>query len=145
VKGQFTGDFDLDDWRINPSVSVVYFEENQQAYTDTLGIDIFGQTVKLGRATFGPTFSKTFKFTEEVDLTPNFKLRGVWDFEKTDIVNLNTGLALGTDDLRARTEAGFTADFGSGTSLGLDGFYDGIGAENFEAYGVKINVNFAFD
>jgi uncharacterized repeat protein (TIGR01451 family) len=145
LKGQFTGDFDLDDWRLNPSVAVIYFEEKQQAYTASLGIDIFGQTVKLGRATFGPQFSKTYKVSEKTNLTPNFSLKGVWDFDKTDIVNLNTGLALGTDDLRARTEAGFTANFNSGTSLGLDGFYDGIGAKNFEAYGVKLHMNFAFD
>lgn len=145
LKGQFTGDFDLDAWKIYPSLAVIYFEEDQKSYTDSLNIEIGSQTVKLGRATFGPRISKTFAYSDKVNVIPNLSVRGIWDFTKTDIVNLNTGLSTGTDNLRARTEAGLTALFESGTSLRLDGFYDGIGSESFEAYGVKINVSFELD
>ncbi len=145
LKGQFTGDFDIDAWKIYPSLAVIYFEENQQAYTDSLDIEIGSQKVKLGRATFGPRISKTFAYNEKVSFIPNLSVRGIWDFTRTDILNINTGFASETDKLRARTEAGFTALFESGTSLRLDGFYDGIGAESFEAYGVKINVSFELD
>ena len=41
-------------WRISPMGSIIYFEDEQERYIDTLGNTITGQTVSLGRLTFGP-------------------------------------------------------------------------------------------
>ncbi len=142
LKGQLTGEFEVNDWRINPNMAVIYFEEDQKAYTDSLGINIPGQTVNLGRVTFGPRFSKTFEQSEKMSLTPSLNLRGIWDFEQAKIFNLDTGLANGASEFRARTEARITANFANGARLSLDGFYDGIGATGFEAYGIKFGIGF---
>ena len=144
LKGQLTGDLTLDDWQFNPGLAVIYFEDKQKAYTDSLNINIPGQTISLGRATMGPRFSKTFDL-DTMRLTPSFEMRGVWDFDQAQIVSLDSGLAQSTDELRMRTEFGLMSTFQSGTSLSLDGFYDGIGASNFEAYGVKANLSLSFD
>ena len=144
LKGQLTGDLYVDDWNFNPGLAVIYFEDEQKAYTDSLGINISGQTVSLGRATFGPQFSKSFKYGG-TQIRPSFEVRGVWDFDQADILIIDTGLAQSTDSLRARSEAGLTTIFESGTTLSLDGFYDGIGASNFEAYGFKINLGLTFE
>lgn len=140
LKGQATGDFSLKGWSINPSVAVIYYEETQEAYTDSLNIDIPEQTVALGRATFGPRVSKTFETSKGLSVTPSLGVRGVWDFEQADIVDLNTGFAVGTNELRARMEAGVSADLAGGTNISAEGFYDGIGAESFEAYGVTFGI-----
>ncbi|NNE59135.1 MAG: DUF11 domain-containing protein [Hellea sp.] len=145
LKGQFTGDFMLDDWRFNPNLSVIYFEEDQKAYVDSLNIMIPEQTISLGRMTFGPRFSKTFRQGGTTSITPNFGLRGIWDFQQADILNLNTGLATGTDKLRARAESGLTFGFGGDTRLTFVGFYDGIGATNYEAYGGKVGIYFPIE
>ncbi|MBL4870694.1 MAG: autotransporter outer membrane beta-barrel domain-containing protein, partial [Robiginitomaculum sp.] len=142
LKGQLTGDLTVNDWRVNPNIAVIYFKETQKAYTDGLGINIPEQTVKLGRVTFGPRFSKSFEQDNNMTLTPSLNVRGVWDFEQAQILNLATGLANGTGKLRARTEVGLAATFSNGTRVSLDGFYDGIGASDFEAYGLKIGVGF---
>ena len=142
LKGQFTGDFKLDNWDISPSVSVIYFEDEQQSYTDSLNILIPEQTVSLGRVVFGPRLSRTYVHDKRISITPNFNFRGIWDFEEAQIVNLDTGSFLNSDGLRGRFESGLLFSFPSGTRLGFDGFYDGIGAANFESYGLKLNVNF---
>lgn len=144
LKGQLTGDFKIDDWQFHPGLALTYFEDRQQAYTDSLGINISATTVSLGRATFGPRFSKSF-LSGKTRLQPSFEIRGVWDFDQAEILIIDSGLTQQTDALRARTEAGFAAIFESGTSLSIEGFYDGIGASNFEAYGGKINLGLTFD
>ena len=67
--------------------------------------------------------------------------KGLWDFQTADLVNLETGLAAaGTTDLRARTETGITVRTINGVTLGFEGFYDGIGASNYDAYGGSAKV-----
>jgi|GEM_PF-1063801 len=142
LKGQFTGEFDWDDWRVNPNLSVIYFEEDQKAYVDSLNIAIPSQTINLGRVTFGPRFSKTFKQGINSTITPSLGIRGIWDFESAEVLDLTSGLPTGTDQFRARIEPGITIGLDGGTRLILDGFYDGLGADDYEAYGGKVGVSF---
>lgn len=141
AKGQLTGDFTVDDWNIHPALSVTYFQEEQETYTDSLGIVIPDQTVELGRLTFGPRFSKEFQRKSGMTLSPSFNFRGVWDFEQPEILDINTGLGTSTDELRARTEFGITSRMPNGLRLTLDGYYDGIGTSEYESYGTRLGFN----
>lgn len=143
VKGQFTGDFSRGNWHFAPHVGILYFEEKQKAYTDSLSISIPGQTVSLGRMTFGPKVRYNFKAQDGTLISPHLGLKGIWDFQKADIADLDTGAPTNSNDnLRARIEGGITASFANGWSLDGQGFYDGIGTNNLEAYGgsVKLRV-----
>ena len=75
-------------------------------------------------------------------ISPHLGIKGIWDFDKAEIVNLTSGLAAGSDNLRARVEGGITVQLPNGWSLSGDGFYDGIGTSDLEAYGgsVKLRV-----
>jgi outer membrane autotransporter protein len=141
VKGQFTGDFSMGNWHFAPHVGILYFEEKQKAYTDSLSVSIPGQTVSLGRMTFGPKVSYNFKAQDGTLISPHLGLKGIWDFQKADIVDLDTGAPTNSNDnLRARIEAGITASFANGWSLDGQGFYDGIGTNNLEAYGGSVKL-----
>ena len=140
ARGQFTGDFTIGSWNFAPSVGVIYFEENQKAYVDALNIAIPGQIVSLGRLTFGPQFSTNFQTPGGTVIAPHMSLTGIWDFKKAEIVDLATGLASGTDDLRARFEGGVSIQMPNGWGLNGAGFYDGIGASNFKAYGGSLRL-----
>jgi outer membrane autotransporter protein len=142
LKSQFTGDFRVNDWNVNPNLAVIYFQEDVDGYRDSLGIDISDQKVSLGRVTFGPRVSKTFETNTKTTLTPTLSVRGIWDFEQADIVNLDTGLATATGAFRARTEAGLAIGLPGGASLTLDSFYDGIGQDDYEAYGGLFGISF---
>lgn len=144
LKGQVTGDFDVDDWTINPNLAVIYYSETQKAYADSYGIEIPDQDIALGRMTFGPRVSKTFSTKGKTTVSPHFGVKGIWDFEKAQVRNLTSGRSSDTDTLRARAEGGINIGFSNGNRLSLDGFYDGVGASDYEAYGVKSTLSLAF-
>ena len=145
VSGTLTGDFKMSGWRFSPHVGVSYFEETQKAYTDSIGNTITAQTVSLGRMTFGPEVSTSFKASNGTIMSPHIGLKGIWDFDKAQTIDLNTGLASGSDnDLRASVEAGLAMLLTNGWRLAGEGHYDGIGDDSLEAYGgsVKLTVPF---
>ncbi|MGI9405193.1 MAG: tandem-95 repeat protein, partial [Hyphomicrobiaceae bacterium] len=140
VKAQFTGDFNFGDIHVAPHVAVIYFEEEQDAYVDSLDITIPGQTVSLGRLTFGPKISSVVAFSDGTRVSPYVAIKGVWDFESADIVNLETGLAAGSDDFRARVDSGLVVRLPGGIAITGAGHYDGLGADDYEAYGGHLEV-----
>lgn len=142
AKGQLTGDFKGGNWRFSPHAAVIYFEEEQDGYVDSLGIAISGQTETLGRVTFGPKIAYAAETPSGAILQPHIAIKGIWDFDEAEIVNLTTGLTEGsTDEVRARVNGGIAARFESGWSVTGEGFYDGIGTDDLEAYGGSIKVN----
>lgn len=135
ARAQLTGDVRNGNWRFSPEIGVVYFEENQHAYIDSLGVPVPSQTVALGTLAFGPAVSYLIE-GEAMVIEPHIGLNGIWDFAKTEIVDLATGLPVGSsDDLRARLETGVSVRFDGGASFALEGFYDGIGVDDLDAYG----------
>jgi outer membrane autotransporter protein len=142
VKGQFTGDFSAGRWRFNPHVAVIHFEEEQQAYTDSLGNRISSQTVSLGRLTFGPKVSTSFDLPDGTGLTTHLGLKGIWDFDQAEIVDLDTGLASSgsSDDLRGRVDGGLSARYTNGWIVTGNAFYDGIGVDDLESYGGEVGI-----
>ena len=139
VKGQITGDFQNNGWHLAPHVAVIYFEEEQEATTDSLGNLIGAQSVKLGHVTFGPKISTTLQSGNRV-ISPFFAVKGIWDFEKDDSVNAASGLAISDSDFRGRLEAGASISGIGGVTVSGEGFYDGIGAKDFDAYGGSLRL-----
>ena len=141
ARGQLTGDFRDGNWRFSPEVSAIYFEENQKAYTDSLGVAIPGQTISLGRLMFGPNVSYAFQ-GNGFEFEPHVGIQGIWDFDKAEIVDLGSGLAAGSSAaLRARFEAGLSFRLANGASLTGEGFYDGIGASDLSIYGGSMKLS----
>ncbi|MHA1548346.1 MAG: autotransporter outer membrane beta-barrel domain-containing protein, partial [Alphaproteobacteria bacterium] len=140
AKGKLTGDFRAGDWRFNPYVAVVYFSERQKAYTSGGGGVVPSQVISLGRVSFGPQVSHVFR-NNGVEVEPHLGIRGIWDFDKAGIVDLATGLAAGSSAaLRARAEGGIAFRSAGGSSLVLEGFYDGIGATGLDMYGATARL-----
>ena len=145
VRSRLTGDFKFGQLHVAPHVGVIYFEEKQKAYIDSNGYVIGSQTVELGRLTFGPKLSTSFTRSDGTTIAPFVALQGIWDFKRTDEVNIDTGLAVtGTDKVRARAEAGLSIQLPQGLSITGEGFYDGIGADGYNAYGGSVRVGVPF-
>ncbi|MGI9425684.1 MAG: autotransporter outer membrane beta-barrel domain-containing protein, partial [Hyphomicrobiaceae bacterium] len=140
VKAQVTGDFRFGDIHVAPHVAVIYFAEEQAAYTDSLGIAIPSQTVSLGSLTFGPKISTRLETPTGIRIAPYVSVKGIWDFETADVVDLETGLASGSDGLRARVNGGFNMQLPGGITLTGEGHYDGLGADDYEAYGGRVEL-----
>ena len=73
-------------------------------------------------------------------VTPRIALTGLWDFDRTDSVNVASGLAIGTDDFRARIESDLSIEMVNGSRLSGGVYFDGIGANAFSAYGGKASL-----
>lgn len=149
LKGQLTGQLNrkkaASDWVISPELALLYYKERQSEYTDSNGIVIGNQDVELGRLSFGPRISRTIKLgngnnEDSRSLLSTFSLRGIWDFKTPGLADLTTGVINGSDQFRARGQGGLIYTLNNGARLTFEGFYDGIGAESFNAYGGNIKV-----
>lgn len=61
--------------------------------------------------------------------------------KKQKNIDIQTGLAAGTDDLRARIDGGVNIRLPNGISFHGEGFYDGIGTDTYEAIGGNVKVS----
>jgi outer membrane autotransporter protein len=121
---------------------VIYFEEEQKGYTDSLDIYIPSQTVALGRLMFGPEVSRRWITSNGSVIAPYVGIQGIWDFERAEIVDLDTQFAAGSSkDFRGRVEAGFAGYFSGDWSIRGEAFYDGIGVNDLDAYGGNVRIS----
>ena len=134
ASGKITGSYALGRLTIDPSAAIAWFQETQHAYTDTNGLFIPEQTISLGEARLGPSFSHELTLEDGMVLVPSLGVSAVYNFGISDSAT-SQGFALGDDALRARLDAGLLARSASGTSLALSGFFDGLGIDDYRAFG----------
>ena len=146
IQGGLTGDFKLGPVTFNPLAKLTYFTEEQKSYVDSLGNLIPSQRFNLGRLEFGPRVGMDMRFENGFAFAPYVSLTGVWDFNQLqDRPNNTSALASAGEPLRARVEGGASATLPiQDITLGLEGFYDGIGINDYEAYGVSGEVRVPF-
>ena len=76
----------------------------------------------------------------------NWSLKGIWDFDTADLVDVDTGLlARSNAELRARAEAAFSLNLANGVRVQTSSFYDGIGVRDYQSYGGNITVIIPFN
>jgi len=141
TSAKISGSFNYGEVTVRPHLQVSYFEETQQAYTDSLAVAIPRQTITLGELNFGPELTRTIKLASGATLTPKLGIAGIWNFA-TKNSNGNNPSAQGFDldngDIRARVDAGLSTTGANGWILSLLAYYDGIGIEQYEAYGGNV-------
>lgn len=139
LSGKLQGSFSIDTLTITPSVRVSWFKETQESYTDSLSNKIPEQTISLGELRFGPEFSQSISLPGGSVIVPTIGISGVWNF---DIATNNASqpAPLGSDDLRARVDAGISLTNALGWQLIASGYYDGLGVASYEAIGGKVRL-----
>ena len=140
ASGKLSGQYKYGDITIRPEASVTWYEETQEAYTDSLSNAISETTVSLGEFRFGPSFEQTMTLDNGTIFTPSFGLAGVYNFDLNDNA-ASQGTTLGDDQLRARISAGFAAtNPDNGITLTLSAYYDSIFITDYETYGGRARV-----
>ncbi len=146
IEGNFTGDFELADWHVEPQVGLSYFDENQIGYLDSLGNWIAGQSVNYARLTVGPRFSRRFEINETGSVVPYLGVKAIWDLAKAKTIDYASDPVSSNDnELRGRVEGGVSVDVGGGLTVDGEGFYDGFGVNDFEAFGGSVNFNLSLN
>lgn len=138
VSAKVSGLLEQGEIEIRPAVGVSYFEETQESYTDSVNAVISSQTFTQGEIRFGPTFAKTFYQNNGSTLKPRIGINGVWNFSVDN--GTSTTAVLDNGDLRARLDVGVTILGTERWMVDLSGFYDGIGINNYYAYGGKARL-----
>jgi outer membrane autotransporter protein len=139
ASAKLTGKWGFGALTFQPSAELLYFTEQQEAYTNVIGIAIDNQSVTLGRLTFGPEFGYRLAAGGGSVIEPFVGLKGVWDFAKTDEATA-AGEPVGRDAWRGRVETGVTLRTASGLSFRALGAYDGIGDGDFYAWQGRATV-----
>ncbi len=139
VSAKLTGQWAKGALSFRPSAEVVYFTEQQKAYTSTIGIAIDSQSVSLGRLAVGPEVAYRIEVGSAAIFEPFVGVKGVWDFARTAETTA-AGEPVGSDAWRGRLEAGTTLRVPSGLSLRASGAYDGIGDDKFRAWQGRASV-----
>jgi outer membrane autotransporter protein len=135
---RLTGNWTSGNWRLTPSVTFKYGEEEQDAYTDTNGIRIPGQTISLGKVEFGPEFGYRWLLDGGAVIEPQLALYGVWNFDQGTLLLNNTFFT--PDDFTGRLEGGAMVYLPRGWSFRGTAAYDGIGSD-YEAVTGKVWLN----
>ncbi len=135
-----TGEFHRGNWTIRPNASLAYYQETQDSYVDSLGVAIPSQTVELGQLKIGPTFSGRFEAENGMFYEPYLTVEGIYNIAGTSGVTLGGQGGSESEGWRGRVQAGlsFSTEGGGRISLGLN--YDGIGRDDYEAYGAALDV-----
>lgn len=145
VTGQLKGDYALS--RIgtathvtfNPFVRASYFEEQQKAYVNALGSAVNAQTIALGEVEFGPRLSAEMELENGLRIAPSVSTSGIYTFASSNN-NGASAAVLKDGDLRARLDASLALQTEENWRLDISSFYDGLGVDDYEAYGGKVRI-----
>ena len=138
VSSRISGNFEAAGWTINPSINTSYMQETQHAYVDDIGQQIGEQQFSVGELRFGPSFSRNFALADDRILHATFGVTGVWNFAVENGAASTT--PLGSENIRARMDAGLTFPIGMWGVFGFNGYYDGLGADDYEQYGATVQI-----
>ena len=139
ASGKISGQFNYGALTFSPALRASYIEEQQHAFTTVTKVSISSQTISNGEVNFGPTVSYDMQLDDGWGLQPYLGVTGVWSFGVRNGVSIKTSGPV-TGDVRGKFSGGVNLVQGQWLSLVLDGFYDGIGVADYEAYGGKARL-----
>ena len=133
-----TGDFQYDNWTIQPHASLSHFRETQQSYVDSVGATIPSQTVRLGQIKIGPTFTGRFEGSEGWIYAPYLTVDAIYNVDDTTGVTLTDTNGSEVEGWRGRLKAGASMTTEGGVRFSFGANYDGIGQSESENLGPDV-------
>jgi len=136
--GSLTGDYDLGrSLSLRPTVEYRSFNETQKAYTDSLGVLIPESDLTLNELSFAPMLQTRHQQLDGDVWTAFIEAEGIYNFGDTVV-------GVFDEDFRLRFEAGVDWASENGFRVKVNAFLDGVGADDFEAHGVRFSVSRTF-
>ena len=128
---------------LRPSAQASYTSDQQKSYIDGFGSVIPEQGIELFEGAFGLEINHSVPLasaSKNLDLTAG--LTAI--YSSTSGYGNPSTAAASTDGGRARVDFGLHYNTGKGTQFSVDSYLDGVGASDFEGYGLNLgfNVNF---
>ncbi len=138
VSGKVEGRFQRGPWRVSPIAGIIFFEDESDRYVDTLGVTIASQTASIGEFSFGPQIAHGRQVRDDLYMEVFGEVTGIWEFDNDNrVIN---GIAFGVDDARAKLTGGVILKNGNGMKFQASAFADGLGADDYDAYGGTVRL-----
>ncbi|KAB2530921.1 hypothetical protein AL035_21660, partial [Salipiger aestuarii] len=135
------GELNFSTTTLNPFLDASYTTDDQNDYVDSLGNTIPDQGIALGQIEIGADFSTMLPVSRgELELLGG--VSGIWShtsgngFASTVTPDYEGG--------RARIELGVNRTMSAGQRFTAATYYDGIGADGFESYGLSLGFETQF-
>jgi hypothetical protein len=154
--GTFTDDFDSDRYlalialegsyqaeavRYFPRLQFSHVRDRQGAYVDGLSNPVPAQKIRLSELSAGVDF-ETPLFGDSRDHLVTWGVSGIWS--RVDGSGAASAFIDNEEGGRARLDLGYLFDGGDGLTASAGLFLDGIGAPEFDSYGLEVGVNLRF-
>jgi len=138
---RIAGELSFGKTTLTPFLDASYTTDDQHSYMDSLGNTIPEQGIALGQIEIGTDFSRMIPVSSgELELLSG--VSGIWSHTS------GSGFAsIVTPDYeggRARIELGVNRTMSAGQSFTAATYYDGIGANDFESYGLTLGYEMQF-
>ena len=134
-----TGEVETERMTLYPNLRLSHTMDTQKEYTDALSNVIASQSITLSELSAGIDFSMPIEVASgEMSLTGG--VSGIW----SQTSSTGSEVAQADDSGRARVDLGLSRTTESGLNMRFTGYYDGIGAQDYEAYGLDLLLDFTF-
>ena len=144
LRANATGQFTRGAWTLRPQLTWSHYEDEQDAYIDSLGIGIPSQTVTIGRLRAGPELLWTRAQDGGSQIQLGGAIRANWDYDGPGLLDQTGRLSDGGSDLRADGDLLLGVRLTNGLSLRAKVGIDGIGKGNFSARSGRLELSFPF-
>lgn len=137
ARGSLRGNWLSGPWRFTSIAELAYVGQEQEQFRAFAATAIPGQTVTLGRFTFGPELAYRIERNGSF-VEPQISLQGLWNFDQEGEIDLQ-GFVSRPDDFFGRVEGGLMfGRTGGGLTFRAIGAYEGIGTSDFEVWSARI-------
>lgn len=137
VGARLTGDLDLGgNLTVRPEASVHWIKDQQNAYTDSLGSVIAGQSFDLGELRAGPRIMYSKQVNGGHQVRPFIEAHAVHSFgDYPTVAGSNT---------RLRLEGGVDFLLTSGARMSISAFGDGLAQTGYRSVGARFTLGYSF-
>lgn len=121
LEAQLDKRFNMGRHWVAPGVKLLYAKLDRDAYTDSAGAAIAGNTITLGRLSFGPAIGTTIQ-RGDTSIRPFARINGIWDFENENAFALSTGTTISSGaDTAINLGGGLEVQYASGFAIKISG------------------------
>ncbi|WP_106164290.1 HYR domain-containing protein [Tritonibacter scottomollicae] len=136
-----TGDYAYKEAVLSPYLNAAYLKDDQDAYTDSLGNLIGAQSITLRQIALGLDASRSLPVVNGV-LMLQGGISGIWS--STGGTAVAETVLPGYAGWRGKVDAGLRYESARHGTLTATAFVDGVGASDFESYGLSVEYSLAF-
>jgi hypothetical protein len=141
IMGKVAGELNYQSITLTPSLQGTYFKDTQEAFTDTAGRTISQQSITVKELALGLDASKEFAL-KDGDFVLTGGLTSIWSD------TTGTGYAATLDSpyqgQRARLNIDGVYTSTNGITFTAGTYYDGLGTDNYQAWGLQAGVEKTF-